>query len=393
MTESATTLAAEAFAAAPVAESVGSYAVHFGDLRTGGLWGTLPASGFTWTSELRETGDTRATVPPSPEATQLWEALKAGPALVAVEWRKDFARRILWASPVVTRALQGGNLEVGGNGMFGHLGRRLLLPNVAADQIATAPGMTFTGDMGTIMRSLVAQVLGLDKGDLPIVLENPRAGTRTQTYYGYEMAPVAQRVKELSEHINGPDFALLPRFADGPDYTRIVWDLVTGTEDEPLLNRTADRPIVIDGTAPGQNTIRDLSWSESVGSTGTHAYATGAGSETATKIAGAQDSTLTGQGWPRLDVVASNDSDDQATVQAYADGLLARQGRALRDVSVVVDAAFWWSQGARLGDSVRCLYDHPIAGRIDLTSRLLSESGDIASDSVALRLADTLAED
>jgi hypothetical protein len=94
-----------------------------------------------------------------------------------------------------------------------------------------------------------------------------------------------------------------------------------------------------------------------------------------------------------MDVVETNDSEDGVEVQSYADDIKARRKRALRDISVEVDAQFWWSQDARLGDSLRVMYDHPIAGRIDVTSRLLSESGDIASDSVSLKLADTLAED
>lgn len=392
MTETALLAALPAVeTAAP--ENVGRYVCHFGDVRTGFLEGDLPASGLSWTSELRETGSLSAAVPASPEASGLWDGLKAGPALVAVEWQRAFGRRILWASPVVLRGLDANAMSVGGSGMLGHLGKRLLLPDVPFDQIPTAPGMTFTGDMGTIMAKALAQVLSLDEGDLPIVLEAYRAGTRTQTYYGYEMASVAQRIDELSKHIGGPDFALLPRFADGPDYTHIVWDFITGTETAPTLNTTDGLPLVIDGTASGQNTVRGMSWAESTGDTGTHFYATGAGSEAAAMIRGAVDTGLTSQGWPRMDVTESNDSGDAVEVQAYADGVKARRNRAMRDISVDVDAQFWWSQDARLGDSVRVMFDHPIAGRIDVTSRLLSESGDVSTDRVALKLADTLAED
>jgi hypothetical protein len=312
---------------------------------------------------------------------------------VAVEWTRRFGRRILWASPVTTRGLEANSLPLGGKGMLGHLGKRFLLPDVPADQIATAPGMTFTGDMGTIMARMLAQVLSLDEGDLPIVLQPYRAGTRTQTYYGYEMASVAQRVDALAKHKNGPDYALLPRFADGPDYTRIVWDFLTGAEDTPLLNSTAGLPIVVDGTAPGQNAIRSMSWTESTSDTGTHFFGVGAGSEKATMIRGSVDTALTSRGGPRMDVTETNDSTTSTDVQALADGARDRRKRALREISVEVDAQFWWSQDARLGDSLRVMYDHPIAGRIDVTSRLLSESGDIASDSVSLKLADTLAED
>jgi hypothetical protein len=263
----------------PAAEATGRYVCHFGDVRSGWLWGSLPASTLTWTSELRETGTLSASVPASSEASGLWEGLQAGPALLAVEWQRQFGRRILWASPVVSRGLDANALNLGGAGMFGHLGKRFLLPDVPADQIATAPGMTFTGDQGSIMAGALAQVLSLDEGDLPIVLETLRAGARTQTYYGYSLASIAQRIGELAKQDPGTDYALLPRFADGPDYTRIVWDFLTGTEATPLLNGTADLPMVVDGTAPGQNTVRGMSWTESTGDTGTHFWAQGGGSE------------------------------------------------------------------------------------------------------------------
>jgi hypothetical protein len=169
--------------------------------------------------------------------------------------------------------------------------------------------------------------------------------------------------------------------------------MVTGTEAAPSLNTTAALPIIVDGTAPGQNTVRGMSWSESVDQTGTHAYAKGGGTEGGTVIRGATDPTLTAAGGPRMDVVSTNDSEVGDEVQGYADGTLARSKRALRSIKVDVDAQFWWAQDARLGDSVRVMFVHPIAGRIDITSRLLSESGDIATDSVGLTLADTLAED
>ena len=386
-------LAAPLAAPEPEPEDVGHYVLHFGDFRSGELWGTLPASALSWTSELRDAGTLSGAIPASPETSGLWEGISAGSGMVAVEWAQQFGRRILWASPVVSRGLDDAALQVGGSGMFGHLGKRFLLPNVPADQIAAAPGMTFTGDMGTIMALALGQVLGLDQGSLPIVLEPARVGTRTQTYYGYEMASVAQRIDELAKHDNGPDFLLLPRFADGPDYTRIVWDFITGTETVPLLDRATDFPIAVDGTAPGQNTVKGMSWSESTTDTGTHFFATGAGSEAATMIRGSVDTALTTLGWPRMDVAEANDAASAATVQAYADGIRSRRKRALRDIAVDVDAAFWWSQEARLGDSVRVRYRHPIAGVIDVTSRLLAESGDVASDRVALKLADTLAED
>ena len=94
-----------------------------------------------------------------------------------------------------------------------------------------------------------------------------------------------------------------------------------------------------------------------------------------------------------MDATARSDATVGATVQRVADGALAQVKRPLRGIRVKVAAPFWWSQDARLGDSVRVMYDHPIAGRVDITSRLLSESGDVASQWVDLTLADTLAED
>ena len=367
---------------------------HFGDFRTGALFGSLPCTAFSWTSELRAAGTVNVTVPACPEAAGLWSELQDGRALVVVEWAEDFGSRILWASPVVARSLGESSVTVGGSGIFGHLCRVKLVPNVPASQVAKAPGMTFTGDMGTIMRGMVAQVMSRPSFDLPIILEPARSGTRTQTYYGYERATAGQRISELAEHQNGPDFAFLPRFADSSN-TSVVWDMVTGTETAPLLNRTAGIPIVVDGTAPGQDTVRTVTWESSAGAMGTTVWAAGGGTEAGSVIRAAVDTSLTNQGWPGMDADSdvSTDSEDGAYVQAVADGALARLRRPLRSVRASVRASFWWGQDARLGDSVRVMFDHPIAGRIDVTSRLLAESGDIASEWVELTLADTLAEE
>ena len=380
-------------APAPRQIEAGRYVAHFGDFRTGDIAGTLPCSAFSWTSELRGTGTCQVTVPPSTEATEMWQATQAGRAMVAVEWVEDFGSRIVWASPAFARSMDATTITVGGSGMFGFLSsKRILIPNVTASAIPTAAKMTFTGDQGTLMRGVLAQALSLPQGDLPIVLEAARSGTRTQSYDGFDLAMVGQRISELADQDPGTDFAFLPRFEDSAA-TSLVWDFITGTEAQPLLNSAAGAPIVVDGTAPGQDTIQDFSWDESTSDMGTHVFAKGGGTEGGTVIRSSVDSSLTSQGWPRMDAVTTNESVDGTTVQRYADGALAQLRRPLRSIRVKVRASFWWGQGARLGDSVRVMYDHPIAGLVDVTSRLLSESGDIASPWVDLTLADTLAEE
>ena len=366
------------------------YLLHYGDLRTGRLTATLPAASASWSCELLGAGTASVALSASPRAREAWHATRAGASLWAVEWAEDGTRRIVAAGPIWSKDLRGVEASFAGSGLLSVFAKRLLTANVA-DALVPKTDLTYASrDLGSIGRAIVAQALAMPEGDLPVILEPSRSGTRSRTYLGYEAAPVAQRLAELSEVVGGPEFDFTPGLsADG---LRVEWTFRTGTEAKPALGRTT--PLVLDGRAPLQRVVRGVGASVDASTMTTTAWSTGGGgSERALIVRSSTDSTLTSLGYPRLEAEESNESKDAATVQAYADGLQARTRRPAQAISVEVDAATWYASGAGLGDAVRVLFDHPVVGPLDLTSRVTATSASLGSEVVDLTLADTLAED
>jgi hypothetical protein len=365
------------------------YLVHYGDLRTGRLTATMPAASASWTTELLSAGSASVSLAPTARAREVWQAASAGASLWAVEWAEGGARRILAAGPIWTKDLDEDSVTLGGSGLFSVFAKRRLVANVAASAVPKTD-LTYSGlDLGSIQRAIVAQVLALPDGDLPVVLEAPRAGTHSRAYLGYETTWVAQRLSELASVDNGPEFSFSPRLTS--DGLGVEWVLRTGTETAPHLGRTA--PVVLDGTAPLQRLIRGVSGGVDASTLSTTAWAVGGGTERAQVVRSSSDSTLTERGFPRLEVEETNEATDSATVQAYAAGLQARTSRPAQALTVTVDAAAWYASGADLGDTVRVLYRHPIVGPLDITSRVTATSASLDAPVVVLTLADTLAED
>jgi len=250
--------------------------------------------------------------------------------------------------------------------------------------------VSFSGlDHGSIMRGIVAQVQSLYQGDLPIMLEAPRAGTRTRTYEGFDLAFAGQRMTELAEVQPRTEFLLKPRFKVGTT-TYVEWDLLTGTETTPQLTNTM--PWRLNATTPGQEIVGPVTVEDSASEMATYAWAKGAGEETKALIRAAESVDLPAAGWPRMDRVTTSESEDPDLVQDYAIGLLRSALLPSRGVRVQVRASWWWGRDARVGDKVHLTADHPVIGRLDFTSRVLEVGWDIASQWVSLTLADTLAE-
>lgn len=373
----------------PAPQDPGRYVLHFGDIRSGRIWGTLPASGASFSNALRDAGSFDVTIPPSTEADAL-DSICSGYTFAAVEWSRDFARRIVSGGPVWSDPDED-DLRLSGTGMFGMLSARILARDVPDAQLASSPPLIYSGmDVGSVMRSIVEQVLSMPDGELPIALEPVRPGTRSRPFFSYDLTPAAQRIRELADEANGPDFAMVPRFTDD-NHTAVVWDLITGSEDAPQLG--SRDPLLIDGTAPEQTLVGKVTGDRSATDQASHVFCRGAGQEVGSVIRTAADRTLMDAGWPRLDGVHGSESADPAMVRSAAAGRLAQICRPSQAVTVQVERSWWWEQGARLGDALRVDYIHKRRGLRSVTSRLLGESLDVSSPWVTLTLASTLAED
>lgn len=364
------------------------YRVRFGNARDGRLYGPLPASAASGNHGINGAGSANVTVPGGPLSQKAYRSLPSGKGLVAVEWVDGSVRRVIDAHVVWNRGA-GNALALGCSGPLSLLNSRVLVPDVPADQVA-AQDVTFSNlDHGSIMRGIVAHLMGMTNGGLPIALEDERAGTRRQTYHGYDLGNAGQRITELTGQQPLTEFLLGARFATGST-TSVVWDLLTGTEAQPQLSNTV--PWRLNGTTPGQTLVGEVTVEDTADELATDAWGNGQGGSVTAVIRAATDPTLPGAGWPRMDRVADSNSLTGDDVQAAADGLLAAHRLPANGVKVPVNAAWWWSRGGRVGDKVWLTAYVLAIGLVDLTSRILDVAWDITSQWVVLTLADTIAQ-
>ena len=233
--------------------------------------------------------------------------------------------------------------------------------------------------------------------DLPISFDYERAGSHTRTYQPYDLVTVMQRVEELgdveagTEGIGGPDWIFIPRFTR-PDQSAVTWRFRTALDSQPMIYGD-DPPLVLDASAPGQNLLRNLTGVRNGASKITRAFSSGGGSEGAKVIKVAEQANRSAKRSVRLDAVYNNDSTNRSLVQYYANSELTRHNKTPSELSIEVDADWWWANDGTVGKPVRLLWQgHPVVGDVDVTTRVMAWDLDITDRWVKLSLADTTVE-
>lgn len=145
---------------------------------------------------------------------------------------------------------------------------------------------------------------------------NQGSGNASQgSYYAYDLAMIWDRMVQLSEQRNGPEFEFAPVISS--DGSKITWDLRIG---EPLLG-DQESPAVWDygGALSYINVDGDASTA-----TVTRTWVKGEGSDRALKTGFEEDMDLYDLGYPRIDYVDTEHTSVvlQSTLEAYADHIL-----------------------------------------------------------------------
>jgi hypothetical protein len=375
-----------------------AYRIHYGVLRTGSEISELPVSTASFGDEIRSTGTFQANVAVGQcKGGDLWQATRGAVTFWAAEWFDDGGRRIVAGGPLWTRSGDDeAGITYGGSNLFGLFAHRKLVDQSWTDAQISANTLTYTGDLGTIIKKIVAQVATTAPANLPLVFEADRTGTNTRSYNGYDLLWAHDKITEIGNvesgtgGLGGPDWMFTPRFVAG-DFTKIEWVLTTGTAAQPWLTQTG-ATVVLDKGAANQQNVGKVTIAEDAEKLATTAFAQGNGPQNAKVIASRTDTTLTNAGYPRMDAESSNNSIDQTLVGEYAQGELTRSSRTPNAATVEVRASWWWAQQGGTGTTVQLLDPtNPVFGPINLTSRVLKwDVSDVASEWVTLTLADTL---
>ncbi len=201
-------------------------------------------------------------------------------------------------------------------------------PLLNAQGIPTgAYDMNLTGlQYGTIMKRLVQETEKWPGGELPIIYELDRAGTRERTYAAVDGKPVADALDELADVENGVEYDFHPGINDADE---ISWLFQTGTDTGRIIAGPREPVWNLGGVAQD---VRGYQRTLSPAEVATDAYFTGGKNGDRVMIARAVDPTLIDAGWPRVEVWDSSHSSVsiQSTLQGWADGRLGGPTERIR---------------------------------------------------------------
>ena len=329
--------------------------IYAGDLMTGEITTEVPVTSSSWSQAHRAEGAVGATV------ALVGEVLDRFPDLVyqLSPWRCFLAAitddgTVLQAGPILPHKYSdtSGILQLSALGLRGYFARRKLMPPLGvldepADQVMTWSGLS----LGTIAKRIVALSMSHVGGGLPIDLPADEAGTATRTYYGFELARISERLKQIEDVENGPDLMFAPYVVGNLDQVR--WRMLTGTTADPLLHQ-AGPDHVWDRTTP-KTPIVSLDVDVDSAQMGDRAWVTGQGSDTELLMSMYQDQSLRVLGYPLLEVDETRSSvSDYTTLGAHTRALLRSSARPYQTWTMVVRANVTPLLGTyRVGDWAR----------------------------------------
>lgn len=210
-----------------------------------------------------------------------------------------------------------GTAQIAGTGIWGLLTAKRLVISSAWSPSTPVTDPVADVNIGptslhTIAKRLVLEDLSRTGHDLPIVLPDDIDGVNSRNYYGYELAPVGQRLHELTQVDGGPEVEFRPRWVDD-NQTAVQWYMRIGNPSLGQLGYphafdypkgVIQLPVSIDASLM----------------TMAH-FTKGAGTDRTMQVGYDTDPTLINAGWPALEDADANHT--SATEQDTLDGWAA----------------------------------------------------------------------
>lgn len=298
--------------------------VHAYSAQTGNHLGRLPYVACSWSDSISEPGQMQvdvtmgSTMAVSSQGASLYEMLRPWKTLLAVQRTPSDVKH---AGVITSRqwdpASRKLSLSVGGGWTL--LGKRLVLDHALDDAFHDGDvlvdeehpaghwAMTFTGSYRDIAAGLVSEALKW--GSLPITLPGKQGGDHTRTYYGWDLATVADRLSDLADLQDGDEIRFRPT-------VDMAGRLSFALEATPDL---ADRHWQWTASVPGQR-VRLTGYQEDGSGMRSDVWAMGGKSSDKTVMARATRNDLPSHGWPVLQTKNSEHTtvSELATLKHYA---------------------------------------------------------------------------
>ncbi|OZB82113.1 MAG: hypothetical protein B7X41_16345, partial [Microbacterium sp. 14-71-5] len=178
-----------------------------------------------------------------------------------------------------------------------------------------AVGTYLTGlEYGTIAKRWVQQAQAWTGGNVPIVFEADRTGTRERNFEGAEFKNLGTVLSQLSQIEGGPDIRFTPQFT--PDMLGVQWVLQTGTDANPLLASATVFEWPMDVPQSPVSALKVTADATRLASIG---WATAGRSADTVLVSRSTDTTLTNLGYAAFETLDSSHSSvsEQATLDGY----------------------------------------------------------------------------
>lgn len=405
------------------------YRFIFGDLRTGKQYRVVDLVNASWSLPLGEPGVIEGSYPLGaidPKSPAVVEAL-GGDLRPRPMWPTAHSDATVGKSYLVVAyvnaagdetLLEGGPvwkldadhktkvLKVGAAGLGSYFDHRKVMKVLAAGEDPADPDPPPTyraGQLGLIAKNLVELSQSHMGGHLPIVLPSDASlgglvpegveARYEETYPGYELAWVGDKLKALSERDGGPEIQFVPRRrTDDPRY--IEWVMRIGTADTKMMLTQFGKPWSWDTSVP-RSDVRGISISADGTRMAFRQWAAGQGQAEGRPIAYNTAPELLDAGFPLLEgeVTAVDSEAEGSTLNEYVDQALAFSQRPIETWSATVSRDGRPTVGQlRPGDWAKfVLRDHFFKPDGEYAMRILSMSGG-DSETITLNLAERLGE-
>lgn len=372
------------------------------DTLTGKRYNQLPVLDGGWTDTLNDDGEVWAKVSLRNPLVQRLDLANSGitgkASLAAVDGDVVPQAGPIWVHEIDRDK---GYLWLRANGGLSIADHRVLLPVLAGrlpsdpttdtrfmpqdldpDSVYPWPTDTRTSRQGMIVQ-LLEQMMSWTDGDVPFVLPTEIPGTAQDAYRGSDLAPVGQRIRDITQLLNGVDVHFFPRWTSAHDGFEHVVRI--GTTDDPLLF-SLQEPTFYLGTK--ESSVTNVSVKVNGSRIGSQAFSAGGKAVDEDLVAVATNSTLTDAGFPLFDLVDQQRAtvSEEQTLQDYADELVLRGQAPTQTWSFTHDLSVTPGLSAfNVGDfaKVRVL-DDPYFQAGEYRMRIMSRSGDARGRKVRL---------
>lgn len=170
-------------------------------------------------------------------------------------------------------------------------------------------------EYGTMMKRLIVEAMKFPGGDLPLVFEPDRIGTRQKGWEAIDGKSVLSAIDDIADLINGVEYEFVPRVAD--DFS-VSWEFVTATDAVREISRPSSAVWRLGGDYPD---LRGYERTTSADELVTEATFSGGKDEDRVLLARSLNAELVAAGFPRREEWDSSHSSvsDLSTLQGWAD--------------------------------------------------------------------------